>query len=214
MIKGVIFDMDGVLVDNSDIHVEAFVKFCDIHNVEITEQKLKSLFGMGNEDIMPCVFGREMDSEEIDRLAQEKEAIYRDIFADKIEPMAGLKSILEQLKQRDIKIAVGSSGMAKNVDFVLAKCGIASYFSAIANGDMVKKAKPSPEIFLKAASLLNLEPSECVVFEDSFAGVEAARRAGMKVIVLATTFARSEHKDYDILIDDFTQITAEQVVNI
>ncbi len=214
MIKGVIFDMDGVLVDNSEIHVEAFATFCGKYGVVITEQKLKSLFGMGNEDIMPAIFGREMDSDEIGRLAEEKEEIYRDIFASSIKPLAGLKSILEELKKRGIKIAVGSSGMEKNVNFVLEKCGIADYFTAIANGDMVKRAKPDPAIFLKAAALLGLEPAECMVFEDSFAGVEAARRAGMKVIVLATTFAREAHSDYDAIIDDFTQITVDGVVNI
>ncbi|MEG1634597.1 MAG: HAD family phosphatase [Rikenellaceae bacterium] len=212
MIKGVIFDMDGVLVDNSDIHIEAFMIFCARHGLSIKAEALKGLFGMGNDEIMPEVFGRKMTADEIARYAEEKENVYREIFAAKIKPLEGLRSLLSELKKRDIKIAVGSSGMAKNVEFVLEKCGIKEFFDAKANGDMISKAKPDPEVFLLAANLLNLEPSECVVCEDSHAGIKAARSADMKVVAVATTYKRDEHHDYDIIVDDFTQVSAEQII--
>lgn len=214
MIKGVIFDMDGVLVDNSDIHVEAFMIFCKRHGLEIKAEDLKGLFGMGNDEIMPEVFHRAMTIEEIARYADEKEQVYREIFAEKIKPLAGLRELLSDLKNMGIKIAVGSSGMAKNVEFVLEKCGIKEFFDAKANGDMVSRAKPDPEVFLLAADLLKLEPSECVVCEDSHAGIIAARRAGMKVVAVATTYSRAEHKDYDKIVDDFTQISADEIIGL
>ncbi|MFI3321358.1 MAG: HAD family phosphatase [Rikenellaceae bacterium] len=206
-IKGVIFDMDGVLVDNSDIHIEAFVLFCKRHGISADLDYLRTLFGMGNEEIMPRVFGKELTNDEISQYAEEKEEVYREIFAERIEPLKGLVDFLKEIKSKGIKIAVGSSGMAKNVNFVLEKCGIASYFDAIANGDMVERAKPDPAVFLIAADLLNLSPSQCVVFEDSFAGIQAARSAGAKVVAVATTYPRERHNDYDMIIDDFSQIT-------
>lgn len=213
MKKAVIFDMDGVLVDNSSIHLESFIIFCKKHKIEMNEEILKPYFGMGNDEIIPAIFGREMDKEEIDRLADEKEEVYRDIFIARIKPHKGLVAMLDALKERGVKIAVGSSGISKNVNFVLEKCGISSYFDAIANGDMIKNAKPDPEVFLLASKLMGIEPKDCVVFEDSFAGVKAARSAGMKVIALTTTYSKDEHKDYDYIIDDFTQIDVDSVLS-
>lgn len=214
MIKAVIFDMDGVLVDNSKIHFEAFVVFCKRHGVDISADALKPYFGMGNDEIIPAVLSREIEPSELKALADEKEIIYRDIFASTIKPLDGLVDMLRGLKDMGVKIAVGSSGNTDNVNFVLEKCGIASYFDAIANGDMITRAKPDPEVFLLAAKLLGIEPESCLVFEDSFAGIKAARSAGMAAIAVATTYTRDEHKDYDAIIDDFTQINSEQVISI
>lgn len=215
MIKGIIFDMDGVLVDNSPIHVEAFVRWCATRSIDFPPEKLSALFGMGNDDILKVVMNNpNLTDEEIHLYANEKEAIYREIFADTIVPLPGLVDILDEFSKMGMKIAVGSSGMRKNVNFVLEKCGISSYFDAIADGDMIRNAKPDPEVFLLAANLLGLRPEECLVFEDSFAGIEAARRAGMKVVALATTYARTEHQDYDMLIDNFTQITADEAIKL
>ena len=211
MIKGVIFDMDGVLVDNRDIHIEAFVIFCRRYGLDMNTDRLMPLFGMGNEDIMTAIFGHPLPAEDVERYSQEKEAIYREIFAERIEPVAGLVDLLAGLKERGVKIAVGSSGMRANVDFVLEKCGIREYFDAIADGDHVTRAKPDPEVFLLAASMLGLSGGECLVFEDSFAGIAAARAAGARVIALATTFPRERHYDYDMIIDDFTQIDASVI---
>lgn len=214
MIKGVIFDMDGVLVDNRDVHLKAFSQWCALHGIEIDNELLLSLFGMGNERIFPLVLGdAELSAEKINLYAEQKEKIYRQMFAEQIRPLAGLRELLEQLRGAGIKLAVGSSGMRKNVDFVLDKCGIGDYFDAIADGDQVRNAKPDPEVFLLAASMLGVDPSECFVFEDSFAGIAAARAAGMRVGAVATTFSRAEHSDYDVLIDDFTQITSDEIIN-
>lgn len=213
MKKAVIFDMDGVLVDNSNIHLESFIIFCKKHQIEMSAEILAPYFGMGNEEIIPGVFGREMSEEEINALAEEKEEIYREIFSERIKPVDGLVQRLKELKEKGIKIAVGSSGMEKNVNFVLDKCNIRPYFDAIANGDMVSNAKPDPEVFLLSAKLLGVDPKDCVVFEDSFAGVKAARSAGMKVIALTTTYARELHKDFDYIIDDFTQIDLKSILD-
>lgn len=204
--------MDGVLVDNRDLHMRAFDAWCKTKNISISSGELFALFGMGNREIFPAVMhNANLTTEQIDEYGEQKEAIYRDMAQNEIQPLAGLKNFIDELKSHGIKVAVGSSGMRKNVDMVIKKCGLNALFDAIVNGDMVERAKPAPDIFLLAAKIMGLKPEECFVFEDSFAGIAAARAAGMGVGAVATTFARSEHNDYDILIDDFTTVTYESL---
>ena len=214
MVKGVIFDMDGVLVDNSHMHIETFCRWYASKGIDFPPEKVNSFFGMGNSDIFRSVMGLDITDEQVLEYAEEKEQLYRDLYSPTIKPLAGLISLLQDLRAKGIKIAVGSSAMRKNVDFVLDECGIRPYFDAISDGDMVAKAKPDPSIFLLAAELMNLKPEECLVFEDSFAGVEAARRAGMKVVAVATSFPKAQHKDYDAIIDDFSETSAQEIISI
>lgn len=207
MKKAVIFDMDGVLVDNRDIHIEAFEVLCNKHGLNFDREKILRSFGQLNEQIFEALLGKgALSPEKIEEYGIEKEEICREIFAKKIKPTNGLTELLKGLKRRGVKIAVGSSGPLKNVQFVLDRCGIAEYFDAIANGDMVSKGKPDPEVFLLAAKLLGEEPEDCLVFEDAFVGIEAARRAGMNVVALATTFPKEILSGYDMVISDFTEI--------
>ncbi|MCC8089743.1 MAG: HAD family phosphatase [Rikenellaceae bacterium] len=207
MKKAVIFDMDGVLVDNRDIHIEAFEILCTKHGLPFDREKILRSFGQLNEQIFEALLGKGvLTPAQVQEYGIEKEEIYREIFAKKIEPANGLIDLLKDLKSRGIKISVGSSGPLRNVQYVLDRCGIAQYFDAISNGDMVSKGKPDPEIFLLAAKLLGMEPEDCLVFEDAFVGIEAARRAGMNVVALATTFPKEVLKDYDMVISDFSEI--------
>ncbi|WP_295913137.1 HAD family phosphatase [uncultured Alistipes sp.] len=212
MIKGAIFDMDGTLVDNSPVHLRAFEIFCDCYGVHGWKEKLGQAFGMGNDDIMRLIMPEEVIREKgLAALAEEKESLYREIYAPEIEPVAGLVPLLEKLRAAGIRCAVGSSGYKPNVDFVLEKCNIGPYFDVRISGDMVTRCKPDPEIYRKAAAELGLTPAECVVFEDAKAGIESARRAGAgRIVALATTHDRktlSEETAADWIIDDFRDIT-------
>ncbi|MFR2060511.1 MAG: HAD family hydrolase, partial [Alistipes sp.] len=179
MIRGVLFDMDGVLVNNTRAHVRAFEIFCKRYGVEEWQRKLQTSFGMGNDDIMRQILPEEIIREKgLKALGEEKEAIYREVYAPEIRPVRGLVDLLEELRRRGIPCAVGSSGCRENVDFVLGNCGIADYFSCIVSGDRVTRCKPDPEIYLLAAEGLHLLPADCLVFEDARAGITAARRAG------------------------------------
>ncbi len=192
MIKGALFDMDGTLVDNSAVHVKAFEIFCARYGVQDWQEKLTGVFGMGNDDIMRQIMPEEIIRKKgLAALAEEKEAIYREIYAPTIRPVEGLAALLERLREAGIRCAVGSSGCRTNVDFVLDKCGIGAFFEQIVSGDNVKRCKPDPEIYLTAAEALGLEPAECVVFEDARAGIEAAQRAGAgRIVALTTTLPR------------------------
>ncbi len=217
MIKAALFDMDGTLVANTPFHQQAFSIFCDRYQVSDWEKKLEKVYGMGNDDILRHLFPEEILREKgLQALADEKEAIYREIYAPEIHPVNGLIALLKMLQAAGIRCAVGSSGCKKNVDFVLDKCNIASYFDVRISGDMVSRCKPDPEIYLTAARALGVEPSECVVFEDAGAGFEAARRANVgRVIALTTTLTREQiEQKYSHLVDriitDFSEIATSE----
>ena len=214
MLKGVLFDMDGVLVNNLEIHRQAFAEFFRRYGVERTFDELSRVFGKGNDDIM----GELMPADVVERvgirqLGYEKESIYREIYAPIITPQPGLLAFLAECEREGLRSAVGSSGYKANVDFVLDKCNIRRYFEATVAGDEVTRCKPDPEIYLTAAAKLGLDACECVVFEDAEAGIEAAKRAGMKVVALATTFDREflATTDADMIIGDFRDISVEQL---
>ena len=206
--------MDGVLVNNLEVHRAAFAEFFRRYGVERSFDELSRVFGKGNDDIM----GELMPKEVVERvgireLGYEKEAIYREIYAPIIEPQPGLLAFLAEAEEAGLRSAVGSSGYRVNVDFVLDKCRIRSYFEAIVAGDEVTRCKPDPEIYLTAAAKLGLRPEECVVFEDAEAGIEAAKRAGIKVVALATTFSREflEGTEADAIVGDFREVSVKML---
>lgn len=207
--------MDGVLVDNMRIHAEAFDVFYERHGITDRKDVRKELSGLGNDEIMQCLFTPERLAElgGWQALSDEKEAIYRELYAPRIRPAAGLLDFLEALRRSGIVCAVGSSADMRNIRFVFEKCGLASYFQAVVSSEQVTRCKPDPEIYLKAAEALRLRPDECVVFEDARAGIEAGRRAGMKVVALATTLPREEleRTTAALVIDDFTQMNVERL---
>ena len=211
--KAAIFDMDGTLVDNSAVHVRAFELFCNHYGVKDWRNKLEKAFGMGSDDIMRMLLPEEVIRERgLQALGDEKEEIYRTIYAPEIAPVKGLKELLELLRGAGIRCAVGSSGCRQNMEFVLSSCKIEEYFEVKISGDMVSHCKPEPEIYLTAAKSLGVKPEECIIFEDARAGFEAARRAGAGSIVAIATTLPSEviraEKLADVVVEDFSEITA------
>lgn len=207
MIKAVIFDMDGVIVDNRDIHVEAFRELAARYGVPFDSGNLGWMYGRGNDTILPGLFPPAIiERVGLRELGAEKEAIYRDIYSDGVHPTRGLVSLLNSLHRHGVPCAVGSSAPKVNVDFVLEKCLLQDDFTVVVTGDMVTKRKPDPAIFTLAAELLGFTPQECLVFEDSVAGIEAARAAGCPVIALSTTLPRAELEKHAprTVIPDFT----------
>ena len=211
MKKAALFDMDGTLVDNTLAHMRAFEIFCARYGVTGWKEKLSQAFGMGNDDIMRLIMPAELIRERgLASLAEEKEAIYREIYAPEIRPVKGLVPLLESLRAAGVRCAVGSSGCRANVDFVLEKCRIGEFFDARISGDRVTRCKPDPEIYLTAAAALGMAPAECVVFEDAKAGIESARRAGVgRVVALATTLPREvleRETDADVIGEPFADL--------
>lgn len=206
-IKGVIFDMDGVIVNNYTFHLDAWAEFCRKHQIAFSRETFThQFFGKNNNDILNALFGRNLSGNEVRVLGEEKESIYRKLYSPHIKPLNGLIPFLDYLNEKGNRIAVASSAPQSNIDFTIKRTGIIKYVDVIANGDMVHRGKPHPEIFLKAAEMLKINPGECLVFEDSFSGIDAAESAGMRVVAVATTHEKSEHRPINDIISDFVEI--------
>ncbi|MDR2439304.1 MAG: HAD family phosphatase [Planctomycetaceae bacterium] len=205
----VIFDMDGVLVDNSRFHERAFAEYFSQYGIIFTP----NMFGRGNDDLMAELFPNENKERHLE-LADGKEAYYRQIYEPHIKPVDGLTELLNELKKNHIPVAVGSSGPAENIDFVLDKLKIRNYLDVVVSAAMVQKTKPAPDIYLKSAELLNTKPQNCLVFEDAPAGIKAAHSAKMKIIGVATSLPKEKLNETEKVINNFTEITMTEIKKI
>jgi HAD superfamily hydrolase (TIGR01509 family) len=211
MLRGAIFDMDGVLVDNMKVHMRVFAAYAHSHGVEFDPARAMSLNGRGNADFFGAIFppGLLARIGGVDVAAAEKEALYRREYASEIAPARGLIALLDDFRAHGVKMAVGTSAMTANLDFVLDSLAIRHYFDALVTADMVTRTKPDPEIYLRAAAELGLPPGECLVFEDAPAGIAAAHAAGIRAVGLSTstTGAELEHLPGVVLTaPDFTSL--------
>lgn len=207
-LKGFIFDMDGVVVDNYPYHFQAWMEFASKYNFPLDAKVYRDKFnGKTNADLFQMIFGDHLTQEQINGYAQEKESNYQKLYEKEIKPLAGLVEFLDFLKAQNLKIALGTSAPTQNVDFTLDKLSLRHYFDVIIDGPQVTKGKPDPEVYLKCASGLGLDPKECVVFEDSLAGLESGKRAGCDIVAVATSHEAHELENQtSIIIHDFTQV--------
>jgi beta-phosphoglucomutase family hydrolase len=189
-----IFDMDGVIVDNAAWHLEAFAEFGKKHGLVQTKEDYVKYFGNTNQTIMNSLFDTQLSDNKLVEYAEEKETIYRELYRPFIKPVDGLPAFLENAHNQGLSIALATSAPPENVDFTLNSTGLKKYFPTITDASMVKRGKPDPEIYLLTAEKLGVKPSECIVFEDSIAGIQSALSAGMRVIGVATT-----HKSEELL---------------
>jgi beta-phosphoglucomutase family hydrolase len=204
----VIFDMDGVIINNGEFHFQAWKKFCDKHNISISKDKFKNkFFGRTNEEVLPELFGRNLSTDEIKSLGEEKEEIYREIYKPHLQPVNGLIEFLKELKKKEIPVGIATSAPPENVDFVIDGLKIRSYIQTVVNESMVSTGKPAPDIYLEAARRLNANPENCVVFEDCLSGTKAAWQAGAKVVALTTTLPAEKHKYAHRIVDDFETVS-------
>lgn len=208
--KAFIFDMDGVLVDNADLHLEAFLELGKELDANYSREDVKQVFGQRNDEMLPALLGRNLDQETVERIAERKEALYRDLIRDHLAERAvkGVVDFVQKSKREGRKIGLATSGPAENVELVLQGLNIESAFDVIVTGKDVSQGKPHPEVFLLASSRLGQIPESVVVFEDSPSGVEAARRAGAKCVALATTHEPHELEDFEpvIIVRDFEDL--------
>ncbi len=187
MAEGVIFDMDGVLVDSGPAHQESWQRVARKHGIEITPEKFRQTFGLPSRDIVRIVWGDQVTDDEVARLDEEKEAVYRDFIRDHIPLMPGCRALLERLRRNGLLLAVATSGSPENLDLVISDGLIANYFQAEVHGFDVAAGKPAPDCFLLAAERLGLSAEKCVVIEDAPVGITAGHAAKMPVIALVGT---------------------------
>lgn len=201
--KGFIFDMDGVIVHSNPAHKKAIQVFCKKYNREVSDELLENkVYGRTNKEWIPEVFG-EVSPEELKKLADEKEQLFRNIFAPEENVVPGIPHFLEQLKGLGVPMAVATSAPVENLDYILSRLGIQEYFTALLDSSHVSIGKPDPEIYLKASNALKKAPGECIIFEDSVSGVEAGLQAGAVVIGVTTTHTEEELSSCHLVIKDF-----------
>jgi len=212
--KGVIFDLDGVLVDTGWAHKQSWLDLGEKEGFSISDEFFYSTFGMQNYMIIPMLIGRELPREDVDRLADWKEQRYREIIADRLEPTAGAKNLLEDLRTSGFHTAVGSSAPKVNLDLALRSADLRNCFDACVSGEQVEHGKPAPDTFLRAAERLGLAPKQCAVVEDAVQGIEAGKAAGMPVAAVTTTRKRADLAQADIIVDSLAELTADNFVRM
>ena len=191
--KGVIFDWDGVVIDSSAEHERSWEILSDEISRPLPEGHFKQGFGKKNEVIIPKILGWAKAPAEISKLAERKETIYRELVRDRgVQILPGARELLAALRSEKIPRAIGSSTPRQNLEAIFSVTGLGEFFDAVVCGDDVANGKPAPDVFLLAAQKLALAPSDCLVIEDAHAGIEAARRAGIPVLAVATTNTLSE----------------------
>jgi beta-phosphoglucomutase family hydrolase len=184
--RAFIFDMDGTLVDNMRVHTDAWRTLLEENGVEMDEHKfLVATAGRTNREIIPEVFGA-LSDERITELAVRKETLYREAFLPLRKPVDGVVDFLTEAKELGIKMAVATAASNPNMEFILDGLNLRKFFQAVTTASDVKVGKPNPEMFLVSAEKLGVRPENCIVFEDALGGFEAAYRANMKSIGIAT----------------------------
>ncbi len=205
--QAVLFDMDGVVVDNLPYHVDAWLLFCERKGIPLTREIFyRELNGMNSKDTFEWFYKREMTRAEVEVLEEEKELIYRDFYRPHIKPANGLLVFLEKLRSHGIKTALATSAGPGNIDFIVDGLGIRDQFDAIIGGAEVQKGKPDPEIYVRAASLVGVEPAACWVIEDSLQGIAAGQAAGMRVVGISTSHTPEELAHTNVVRADFTNL--------
>lgn len=180
--KGIIFDLDGVICHTDKYHYQAWKKLADklgIYFDEKINNRLRGVSRMESLEIILEKSDKTYDEQEKIRFAEEKNSLYKELL-QKMTPedlSQEVKTTLEQLKEKGFKLAIGSS--SKNAKFILERIGLSEFFDAVSDGNNITQSKPSPEVFLKAAEYLGLEPGACLIVEDAEAGLQAAVNGGM-----------------------------------
>ncbi len=212
---GVIFDMDGVLVDTYHAHLLSWQRLAEEHGRTVTEDQFRPTFGRTSRETVEQLFGQRLPEREIHRLDHRKEELFREILATDFPAMPGAVQLLETLDAADFGIALGSSGPPENVELVLRRLGVVDRFDTVITGADVRVGKPDPQVFLIAASRLRVPPERCAVVEDAPLGIEAAQAAGAASIGLASTGrTRESLAAADLVVDRLADLTPERIAEV
>jgi len=212
---GIAFDLDGTMIDNNRFHILSWQEFYKRRGRSFTSEEFITHFnGKTNADVLKYVFPYSLTADEISLFTEEKEAIYREIYAPHIKPLPGLIALLELLNKHNIPMVIATSGIPVNIEFMLEHIKIGQYFKSIINSTHITKGKPDPEIYFLAAIELGLPPSRCIAFEDAVAGIRSSKNAGFKTIALSTSHNREDLKESDLIIKDFNEVDLNMLYSL
>lgn len=215
MIKAIIFDMDDVIVNSAHMHFDAYersLKHFGLPSCKLPEDLKTSIYGMRIKEIMELLVDHFKMDVDVIELTKWRNKYFLEIVKEGMKPMPGLEVLVKNIEDWGLKRALATSGVREYVNEILNQFGLTNFFGHIVTGDDVKNPKPAPDVFLKAAEGIGIEPSNCAVIEDADKGIQAAKAAGMLAIGLQTGSGQSL-KQADIVIDRLDQITLEMIGN-
>jgi beta-phosphoglucomutase len=208
-----VFDMDGTIVDNMAFHLDSWLAFFARRGLQLdADEFFRATAGRQGGEIMRAYLGEHLSDEEVGLLNHEKESVYRELYAPHRKTVAGFDALLERAEGAGVKLAVATAAPPANIEFTLDGLDLRRHFDAVVGAADVARGKPHPDVFLKAAERCGVAPEHCIVFEDAPLGVEAARRAGMRCVVLTTTLPPSAFTAFDnviAIVRDFSELKAE-----
>ncbi len=211
---GVIFDLDGVIVDTKEAHHASFSQLGAEVGYSISSEQFQHIFGMHNNSIFPYLYGCQLQAAEIEMLADRKEALFRAVIHGKITALPGVTELLPALVAAGFKLAIGTSTPLANVDLILGELNFAQYFTAISSAEDVTIGKPNPQVFLIAAQRLGIAPARCVVVEDAIAGVDAALAGGMVPLAVTTNHPRPALEHAARVVDSLAEVGPAEMLGL
>ena len=210
---GVIFDMDGVLVDSAEPHLRSWQLLAAENGSVVAPEQFAATFGKQNRDIIPELFGY-VSPVRLEALGDRKEEIYRDLVRNDPPIVPGAIDLVCELHAGGARLAVGSSGPRANIDLILAAMGVSDRVSTVVSADDVTRGKPDPQVFLMAADRLGLPPNRCVVIEDAPVGIEAAHRAGARSVAVTLHHAAATFEQAHLIVARLSDLSAKAVFEL
>lgn len=215
MRKAVIFDMDGVICHTNPFHSQAFKIFFEKRNLFPTEDEfMLHMYGKNNGYILSHFLGRKIEGQELLDLEDEKESLFREIYQHHVDPIPGFLEFFHGLRKEGVKTGVATSAPFANMELIAGRLDLFPHLESALASEHVSKHKPDPEVYLKSASNLNVDPGSCIVFEDSFSGASAGLNAGMKVVGVLSSHRKDELPECHLYIEDYRNLSAEQVLSL
>jgi len=210
---GILWDLDGVLVDSGAAHYQAWSKTCARYSIPFSPEAFQRTFGMNNAGIVATLIGHVIASERVSEISLYKEELFRQTIHGHAQIFPGVRLWLDRFQGAKLPQAVASSAPSANIDVTVDELGVRSYFTAVVSGAEMP-GKPDPAVFLEAARRIGVPPEDCLVIEDSVAGVQAALRGGMKCLAVTTTNPRAVLKDAHLILDSLELLSWEAVSGI
>ena len=211
-IYGVIWDMDGVMIDSVPFHYRAWQAVFSKRGKNLDKSISEKPFG--HIDTIKSVMGKEISDTEIKAIALEKEVLFRELIRENLHPLPGVISLLKDLRNAGFKLALASSSPRQNIKLILDGLGANSYFDTVVSAEDVSRVKPDPEVFVLAAARLDLDHNRCIVIEDMPAGVNAAKSLGMLCIGVATNRPVEMLREADIVVKSLSKVTLQDLFGL
>jgi beta-phosphoglucomutase len=209
-LQAIIWDLDGVIIDSAEEHRKSWHRLAQTVGLSFTDEQFYATFGMRNSAIIPKLWGP-MPPERVQELADLKEEYFREFVRNAATPLPGAIELLSALHNAGYLQALASSTPTKNIELINEILGLDRYLSVLVSGESVAHGKPAPDIFLKAAAELGVEPARCLVIEDAVAGVEAAQAGGMRCIAVADERDLPGLCKAELMVQDLTEVTVKHI---